>query len=649
MAQSARLLSDTVRKFSGHLIAALHEVGPSYLFLVFFSGVIFSAYLSVLMIKLQWSALGILVAGLLLVSVCPILWLVSSFFPSYRSGLTLTENLRRNSFPFTAFFLLALFMGEFVFGRPSLSRALLVFILCIGLFFLFRSLIASERVGGIFDRLESVSGYLAAGVVISHGIILTTIVILRHYYFGSVLGEDTGYYNQILWSTLKGEFFKGSLTQARYFSPPVNTEFAVHNSPVLFLILPVYWVFPSFYTLLILRNLALSASAIPLYLMAKEKIGGVAGVLIVVAYFLSANILFQAINAFYPLQFIALFLSFAFFFFFKERFLLFLVFLVLSLSVREEIALTTFFFGFYALFLKRGWRWVIVPSALSLLWWYLSTEWVMVRSQITMEELDRFFEFFGTGHNEVVKTFITQPGKVLEIFFTKENFSYLYELAKPGGMLSLLSVSSIFMIPTVAINSIIGHFMGTMRDISYHYSLLASVCMFHALVHGLVWLSRSGRFFSLEKSRVGTAGALLLVPLMIVGAADVIRYGGGKHQSLTADFQRKPYQETIEKILTIIEPQAAVAAPNILLPQLSYREKLYVSNRLWRYPEVEVDYLILDANVGMLSEEDRNKTKYEKLLSTIREEDKYQLIFKEHGFEVYKVQSLHGSQKGSDR
>ena len=138
-----------------------------------------------------------------------------------------------------------------------------------------------------------------------------------------MLGEDTGYYNQILWNTLHGTFFNGSLTQARYFNPPVYSEFAVHNSPVLFLILPVYWVLPSFYTLLVVRNLALAASAIPLYLLAKEKVSGLSGVFIAIAYLFSANVLYQALNGFYPLQFAVLFLSFTFYYFFKERLVLF--------------------------------------------------------------------------------------------------------------------------------------------------------------------------------------------------------------------------------------------------------------------------------------------------------------------------------------
>lgn len=640
MFRLASFSPDRLRELGSRVAEGLQEANHSHTLFVFCTGIILSGYTALAVSDWGWSAPVILILCAFFVIGCPVAWIISSFLSTRDLGLPLKESLQKNSFPFSAFILLLVFVGEFLLGAPSSARAASVLSMSIMLFYLFKIIANSSKFDTLYFRLESISGYLIFAIVLSHGIILTAMVVLRHYHFGSVLGEDTGYYNQIFWSTLHGEFFKGSLTQARYFAPPVHSEFAVHNSPVLFLVLPIYWIFPSFYTLLILRNLALAVSAVPLYLLARERISGVAGILIVLAYFLSANIFYQTLNGFYPLHFVALFLSFCFFFFYKERFILFLVFLVLSLSVREEIALTTFLFGFYALMLKRRWHWVVIPAGLSLLWWYISTEWVMVRSQITMEDLDRFFEFFGSGHNEVVKTFLTQPGKVLEILFTRGNFSYLYTLAKPAGMLSFLSLSSVFMAPTVVINAVIGHFMGTMREISYHYSLLASVCLFHALVHGLALLSRSGRYFRLEKSRFGTAVALLLLPIMVLGLADAVRYGGGENQSLRADFVRKPYHETLEKILELVEPDAAVAAPNILLPQLSYRGELYISNRLWRYPEVRVDYIIMDANVDKLSRADQNKDKYEASLAEVRSNSRNTLIFKEHGFEVYKVHPL---------
>src|SRR5690606_39645460 len=86
-----------------------------------------------------------------------------------------------------------------------------------------------------------------------------------------VYAEDTAYYGQLLWNTLRGDILVGNLVQERLYSPPVHSDFALHISPVLFALLPVYAVAPDHLTLLILRDIALAAAAWPLYTIARSE------------------------------------------------------------------------------------------------------------------------------------------------------------------------------------------------------------------------------------------------------------------------------------------------------------------------------------------------------------------------------------------
>jgi uncharacterized membrane protein len=610
---------------------------PVHTLFVFFTGLLLAIYIAAAATGLQFTIPLFLVTAAIVSVTLTIIWILSSLSLASTRSLTLDQSLRISSFPFISFWLLAVFIGEFLFGKPSLTRSIGILVVCIGLFSLFQLSIRVRNVKTLFDWSECKSQHFIVLLIGAYAIIFTALIVMRHCWFGSVLGEDTGYYSQILWNTLNGKFFYGTLTQARYFDPPVYSEFAVHNSPVLFLILPVYWMFPSFYTILVLRNLALAASAIPLYLLAKEKVSPLGGVFIAIAYLFSTNILYQSLNGFYPLQFAALFLSFTFYYFFKERLSLFILFLLLSLSVREEIALTSILFGLYALALKRRWFWIVIPTGLSIIWWYISTELIMVRSQIVMEDLDQFYQFFGGGHNQALKVFVSEPWKVLGILLEKDNGSYLYELVKPAAMMPFLSVAVLFAMPTVIINSVIGAFMSAMRDVSYHYSIVASICLFNALIYGVASAGRFGRFFAVGRSQFLTAIAFLLVPIAFLGLADVIRYGGGRDGVLVDDFVRKPYHTTLKEIVGLIEPEAAVAAPNFLLPQLSYREKLYTSNRLWRYPAITADYIIMDTKLEKLSIADRNKAKYRESLAQVQNSPGYKMIYERDGFQVYKI------------
>jgi uncharacterized membrane protein len=477
--------------------------------------------------------------------------------------------------------------------------------------------------------------WIAFGLVAVHAAIFMGALVLRHRHFSSEQGGDTAYYNQILWSTLHGEFFRGSVTQERYFSPPVFSEFALHNSPILLLVLPLYSLFPSFYTLLILKNLLLSAGGMAIYLLAKDKLGGPAGIVIMVGYFISAGVFYQSINAFYPLLFVFFFLPFTFLYYFRERFWPFVLWLILSLSVREEVALTTVLFGAYAVLLRRSWRWIVTPVVLSGAWWVLSTEVVMVRSRIAMEELVPFYEMFGGGHNRALIVAVENPGKFTSLFLNSNSAAYVYEVLKPTALLSLLSASGIFLLPTLLTNCLIGAFMPTMMSIGYHYSAIAAVCVFVALIMGIARVVKSARLDLLEQPVVSLGLAFLLIPFIVLGLKDRIQADAQGKPFLRDVVWPSPDQRVLEKIVAKVPIEASVAAPNILMPDLSYRRKLYGSERLWRYNNPHIDYIILDTRLEQLGANDRNKSKYEAVVMRTRNDSNYHLIFEERGFEVY--------------
>lgn len=584
-----------------------------------------------------------LLVGVALVAVMAVVaWLGASRRLSAVRGLPLDEASRRAAFPFIALLLPAAFLPEILFGTPGHVRIMLVLSTSAALFALFALLPNLRRTASVLAWLETRGVMIAGALVTVHALVSTALLIARYQHFGSFLGEDTAYYNQIFWSTLRGEFFRGTLTQARYFDPPVTSEFAVHNSPVMLLLLPVYWLAPSFYTLLILRNLALSLSAIPLFLLTRDRLGGVAAVFVTVAYLASPNLLYQSINGFYPLQFAALFLLLTLLFFLRARFAPFVVALLFALTVREEIALTVGLLGLFAVVLRRRWPWIVVPIVLSGLWWYVSTEWIMVRSRIAMEDLDGFYQLVGTSHNDALATLVTDPWRFVGLVLNGANAAYLYEMLKPTAMAPLLSPAALLAAPTLALNCVIGVFLIAMRNVSYHYSLVATVCLFVALVDGLARLVRHARAFHVDEMLVRPAVAVLLIPVAAIGMMDAVRHGGGGGQSLIGDFLRKPYHSTAERIVSLVEPDAAVAAPNVLLPDLSYRAKLYTSGRLWRYNEPELDYVVVDTDLLKFSRADANLPKYEASIARIRNSDAYELVLAAHGFEVYRARRLRG-------
>ena len=102
-------------------------------------------------------------------------------------------------------------------------------------------------------------------------IIYTTIfsisTIRKNYVFNSY-AWDLGVFNQVFHNTVfEGKFFRYN---ADLYLNPSGNYFAIHFSPILFLVLPFYYLFPSIEFLLIFKSLILALGAIPLFYLSKE-------------------------------------------------------------------------------------------------------------------------------------------------------------------------------------------------------------------------------------------------------------------------------------------------------------------------------------------------------------------------------------------
>ena len=123
----------------------------------------------------------------------------------------------------------------------------------------------SDFTSGNRFHLLPLSEYLVLAVMITcYGITLSWFSLVRFWSFYSL--NDLAIFEQSLWMTLQGHFFYSSLL--------TMSQFGLHNSPILFFILPVYALFQNTEVLLILQSFIYGLGAIPVYLIAREKLKG---------------------------------------------------------------------------------------------------------------------------------------------------------------------------------------------------------------------------------------------------------------------------------------------------------------------------------------------------------------------------------------
>jgi len=92
------------------------------------------------------------------------------------------------------------------------------------------------------------------------------VTVLKYYAFEAT-GWDLGIYMQIFWNTVHGKPFYYTYELS---AVPSGNFSAIHFSPLLLLIAPLYALFSKTEILLVHQSTALGFEAIPLYMLAKK-------------------------------------------------------------------------------------------------------------------------------------------------------------------------------------------------------------------------------------------------------------------------------------------------------------------------------------------------------------------------------------------
>ncbi|MBM3253377.1 MAG: DUF2079 domain-containing protein, partial [Candidatus Omnitrophica bacterium] len=153
------------------------------------------------------------------------------------------------------------------------------------------------------------------------------LCFLKYYSFG--YNWDLASDITVLWNSIHGKFL--------YYPFLEQIIFGAHLYLIILLILPIYALFPHPLTLLFLQTIFLALAAYPLYCLATLKLNKTLALLIGISYLLyptlgSINLLethFEIYAIF--------FLFFALYYFEKENFKKFLIFILLAISCKENV------------------------------------------------------------------------------------------------------------------------------------------------------------------------------------------------------------------------------------------------------------------------------------------------------------------------
>lgn len=280
-------------------------------------------------------------------------------------------------------------------------------------------------------KLQKQSGLrLAIGAAIAFFVGANIFTLHRYYSFYASF--DQGIFNQIFWNSLHGQFFQSSLSSSLSTNvvhsgkvPEVFYEhLGQHFNPIFLLWLPLYALFPSPTTLIVLQVTLVTAAGLVLYTLARQKLEPPLAAMITVSFYCANAIIGPTLSNFHdifptPLFIFGLLLAME-----KRWWWLFGAFSVLTLAVREDSGVALFSVGFYLILSKRYPQIGLAVCTLSFSYMLVITNLIMplfsqdVSRRLMMERFGQYASGKEASPLEIIGAIISNPGRLLVQLFS---------------------------------------------------------------------------------------------------------------------------------------------------------------------------------------------------------------------------------------
>lgn len=350
------------------------------------------------------------------------------------------------------------------------------------------------------------------------------------------------------------------------------SHFAIHFSPICYLLLPIYWLFPYPNTLQIAQAIILISGVVPVVLMARDKGYSNKATGVMALLYCSFPAISMGCNYdFHENCFLLPLLLWVFFFGEKEKYIPLAVFTIFALLVKEDVFIYIIIYGVYLIISKKKYKTGTLMCAGALLYFTVSYTILTKLGQGIMSD-SRFGNLiFGNGGLfGVVKTLITNPGYALSQIFVDSNgdslnkLTYIIKLLAPLAFLPVITkkMSRYILMAPMLLNLLSGWVYQCDISFQYHFGVTAFL-IYAAILNGAELKSEPKRYIF---AIACVCSVILYLGMFIGGQAYLIdRYR----------IDKDTFDKMDEVLEEYIPEDASVACTTFFVPHLSDREEIY--------------------------------------------------------------------------
>jgi len=379
--------------------------------------------------------------------------------------------------------------------------------------------------------------------------------------------QDLGLFDQVVWHL--------SHFQAPMSSIHPGNFFGEHFMPILYIFVPFYWIMADPKILIIGEILIFAIGAIPIYLIAKEKLNSrFAAVCFADAFLLFIGAQHALNYAFHTDALIAGFLPWIIYFLLHSRHRLYLLFIILMLFCKENASIYAIGIGIFALTFRQYRRigfWTIILGGS---WFYLTV--MLLIPAINGGGHYNFFRYTGLGKDwgDAILNSIKDPIRVFNVLTNPhEKVKNMIFLFAGVGFLSIFSPRyMVLVLPMLAEKFLSDYFF--LYGLIAHYSVAIGPVIILSAIQGVKNLSgilqnnflleqRTAMIFFSGGIILFTFGLTAYYRLPILEAPDLIR-----------KYFKIAEIKNIDEAIRLVPQDASVTATGFIASHLARREKI---------------------------------------------------------------------------
>lgn len=472
------------------------------------------------------------------------------------------------------------------------------------------------------------------------------IVYIVYFSFFTILRKNTlyasyfdlGIMNQTVYNTfqaIKTKDFSRFLEQTNPFGPDQIKRMAIHNDILLAIVSPLYFIYSGPETLLVVQAIVLGLGAWFIFkltqiILEKNKYRKIIALVFALAYLFYVPMQRANQYEFHAVTLATTFLLAMFYYWLVKKPGLSLVFFILSILSKEQVALTTAFFGLYILYdqyknKKQISFFGITILLLSIGWFFYSMFWIIPYFRGEAHFALKYYGDFGESLTKILWGIIRNPVNLSKYILRLDTLNYFWLLLGSVIFLPILApLQFLICLPELGINLLSSSW--SMKGIYFQYTAVITSFVFISAIYGFKNLTN---LLKKNKRLPLFMGGIIIIVTLLFSYFEGPLPLAKKQEVHPFKYPQREIKDTIFWADTLKNESYKISSTGQLAPFFTSRRYFYTFSDSYSL----ADYIVLRPNeIYNYPEKDQLIPIYQKL----QKDKKFELIYKKDNFEVYK-------------